>query len=203
MPTSAASFWKYFRETEEALRASSVTQALISDFEQHLHAVVETDWEIGPGENQATRLSLSPSPDDAAAVAAVKDLLDVAPHIAGWEFSLYKPPRKWDLRFSVTADGDEHRIDGSKWQVVLYAFEDGSFDFVFRPDRSSDRLETSVLEHAAAVIVDGELGEQFRLEQVGEISVVKEWSEDEEPSAQRLKPGLLVKLVESARNESS
>ena len=94
----------------------------------------------------------------------------------------------------MTVDDAEVEIDGKLWEFVLYKFKDGTYDLLFKPD-AAQALSDEYLDYAGTIIVDGELGEERRMELVGDIEVVKAWDEGAMRFARKLEPGLLARLL--------
>ena len=192
---TAKQFWTYFLECEQEFREGCASPETVREFENMLHSIVKVDWEIGPTDDGRTRLSFSPDSDNPRQVARANKLIAQAPAIERWEVSLYKPARKWRMLFQMLVGDKEIKISGSKWEFVLYAFEDNTFDIVFKPPRAEWKAAGTALQEAAIILVDGELGERVRRERIGEIEVVEEWDDAQKESSQDLAVGLLASLI--------
>jgi hypothetical protein len=155
----------------------------------------KVDWEIGPLQQGGQFLAFSPSQVDDECYSAVKLMIASAPNHPNWKFTLFKPPRVWFLEFDLELAGGTRTVDGKLWEFIIYAFKDGTFDILFKPDISCDDLEKDALLNAAIVIVDGELGEAARRATIGEIEIVKHWNPDVRHKARLLKPGLLQEII--------
>jgi hypothetical protein len=191
MSDSISEFWHWFAEHESLFRKGAVPHSLIRQFEEKLFAIAELDWEIGPDPAGGACLAISPRDH----LQDAQDLVEKAPRLAGWNIKLFKPPKEWDLRFDVLGKNGKIGIDANNWEFVVYHFDDGSFDIVFKPDVDCNED----LRHAAYTIVDSEIGEELRRQVVGEVSVVSEWTPSEAPRAKQLAPKLLLKLIQNHR----
>jgi len=163
-------FWRWFSEHEFALADANIPQALIADLEARLFAIHPLDWEMGPGRNAPNFFALSPR-GDPQVLQVAKQIVARAPILVNWEFYPAKPPRNWNLRFSLMIDDRSVEIDGKRWEFVAYRFKDGSYDLVFKPDCDYG-VTPDYLQWAATIIADGELGEETRMTHVPNIEVV-------------------------------
>jgi hypothetical protein len=194
-------FWTWFLLVEADLRGNSVDDDMIETLEAHLFRVCVVDWEIGPAREGVTRLSISSHEGDHEGLVAARLLIECAPTLPEWEFSLYKPRRReWNLEFEIVGQEGTRTIDAKQWEFVLYGFDDGTFDVLLRPDESCRDIEKDALSTAAIIIVDGELGEDARRTVIGDIDVVDVWKPAELEGARLLEPGLLDQLISKSRS---
>jgi hypothetical protein len=187
------SFWKWFAEHSSGLAGAAVPQPLVSQLEKRLFAIHRLDWEIGPGRTSPSFFALSPR-GERELLRVTRSIVAQAPALTGWEFYPAKPPRAWNLVFSVSVGGRWVEIDGKQWEFIAFKFNDGTYDLVLKPD---DRMGLSEedLYWAAIIVADGELGEETRMDLVPTIEVVMKWEEGLAQSAKKLEPGLLAKVV--------
>jgi hypothetical protein len=186
-------FWGWFKKHSSELAAHDIPEALIEELETRLHEIHELDWEIGPGRNAPNFFALSPR-GDKDLLKLTRAVITKAPDLPAWEFFPAKPPRNWNLVFSLTVDDASIEIDGKLWEFIAYKFKDGTYDLVFKPD-STKGLSEDYLYWAAMIIADGELGEEIRMELVQTLEVVTAWDAKMTPSARKLQPGGLAKLL--------
>jgi hypothetical protein len=191
---NVAIFWRWFSAHESMLAAKTIPSKLISELEERLFAVAHLDWEIGPGKTAASLFAISPK-GDREKLNLTRRVIAQAPKLNGWEFYPAKPARKWNLEFRLNAKDGPVDVDGKKWEFVAYRFDDGTYDLVLKPDRDQG-LPDDYLGWAATIIVDGELGEEKRIEAIGNIEVLKAWDKDAAKSARKLEVGLLKKVIE-------
>lgn len=189
-----ADFWRWFGANCGGLTPNVISEPLISELESRLFAMERLDWEIGPGRSQPNLFALSPGGDEDL-LRISRNIIALAPEVSGWEFHPAKPPRVWNLVFTLAVEDSPVEIDGKCWESVAYKFEDGTFNLVLKPN---DRMGLSeeYLSWAATIIVDGEIGEEARMERVGQIEVVTSWDEREARSARALEIGLLSELFD-------
>lgn len=191
-------FWEWFLVNESDLRRDSIPDLVISEFEDHLFRVCKVDWEIGPDQSGLTYFSLSPV-DGSDSYDAVTALLKIAPHHPQWRFTLFKPPRAWDLIFTLQIEDGDVEIDAKLWEFVVYAFKDETFDILFKVDDLHSRLDEDKLIEAAVIVLNGELGEAVRRDLVGDIEIVQQWKAEEQAKVALLEPGLLKQVLERRR----
>jgi hypothetical protein len=187
-------FWRWFSRHSADLAHNP--NLLIRDLEERLFAIVEVDWEVGPGITKTHLFSLSPR-GDFELLYMTTTIIERAPDLPDWQFSAAKLPRQWNLQVQIDHDGTLVEIDANQWEYLLYRFKDGTFNLLLKPDNRKV-LSQEELELAAITIVDGELGEQKRMLLVGEIVVVGEWDATEAPHVASLRPKILARLMKSS-----
>ena len=188
-----ASFWNWFSEHCGELASGDIPQTLIAQLEERLFAIHRLDWEIGPGQKSLNSFALSPR-GDRQTLQLTRSIVAQAPKLPGWEYCPAKPRREWDLVFSLNVNGEEVEIDGKRWEFVAFKFDDGTFDLIFKPDNTHG-LTDDYLNWAATIIADGEIGEEKRMDLIGNIEVVTAWDDKAGRFARALEPGLLVKSL--------
>ncbi len=183
--------WKWFLQHCHQLSGRSADSELVKELDRLVLAAADVGWEIGH-DHGTPYLAISPRGESNN---EAKKLLASAPVVPGWTIRLYKPPKEWNIRFSVALDGKQVEIDGSQWECVCYRFPDGKRDLVFKAPSSLEGVEEENLWSIALTIVDGELGEEVRRTCVSQVDLTTTWSAREAPMARRLAPGLLRELV--------
>lgn len=187
-------FWKWFVEHRDQLGRRDLPDSLVRELENRIFSLHELDWEIGPGQHAPNMFCLSPSGE--------KDLLQItqqivkrAPDLNDWEIHSAKPARKWDLVFNLAVDSRNVEMDGKQWEFVVYKFNDGTYDLLFKPEKKNEELSDEYLNWAATIIADGELGEETRMSLIGQVEVVKSWDARSMHAARKVEPGLLARLL--------
>ena len=186
-------FWKWFFDHSAELAAANVPESLINELEQRLFLIHRLDWEIGPGVKETKLFALSPK-GDKEILSLTRYIITEAPKIKNWEFYPAKPRRTWNLVFDLMVDRKPFEIDAKLWEFVAYKFSDGTYDLLFKPDIGVTLTE-DYLYWAATIIVDGEIGEEKRMEMIGNIEILTVWDEKAAPLARKLEIGLLGQLV--------
>ena len=193
LPDSVPRFWEWFADNQAALAMASVPDSLVVELEARLFAICKLDWEIGPGRNAPNMLALSPR-GDPGLLQLTRGIVAQAPPLSGWEFHPAKPPRTWNLVFTLEKADSRTEIDAKLWEFVLYKFRDGTFDLLLKPERNL-ALPEDYLGWAAIIIADGEIGEETRMERISTLEVVNSWDDKSAKNASKLEPGLLAKLM--------
>jgi hypothetical protein len=186
-------FWKWFAENNVVLGHKDVPESLVAQLEEHLFAIDRFDWEIGPGSVRQHRFSLSPC-GDIEKLTLTQTIVKAAPSLDGWEFYSAKQPREWMLSFSLMADNLPVEIDAKLWEIVVYKLKNGMYDILFKPNTTMG-LKEEHLYWAATIILDGELGEEKRIEKIAGVEIVSDWSDDTRKSARALEVGMLNRII--------
>lgn len=171
---AADAFWAWFQAV-----AGATDDELRRELDARVASLGELAWEIGSSA-AGRRLAISPggNPDLLPLTRAV---VARAPRVSGWTFHPARPPKDWDLTFSLGADV---RIDARGWRYLLQRYADGTLDVeIAAPDLM--RYEEPIRIHAARIALDGELGEERRLARVQDVFVYYDF---EAADAPRIRP---------------
>jgi hypothetical protein len=165
-------FWSWF-----GANAAAMTNACRENQSQFLDAEITPrirriadglGWEIGPYAYPDEALVFSPPTYDELSI--VRTIVSRAPEIPGWKFFACKPPK--DL-LSLTFDLGGKRIVADLWTYRLTAYN--NYEFVdieiFYPQ--SVAIPAGMEASLAELIVEALVGEEMRLEKVGEIEIKK------------------------------
>lgn len=185
-------FWDWFSSKQTELVSENLDAGLVGELEDRLFQIEELDWEIGPGTHKANMFAVSPAGDQKT-LQLCRQVIAYAPCLPDWEFYPAKPPRKWQLRFTLATESGEILVNGADWEVVCSPVGD-RWDLTFRPSHVL-QLEVASLSWAATILTDGELGEEMRMEKVENIRVVEQWPPNLSCKAQQLSLGLLRTLL--------
>nr|WP_199081962.1 hypothetical protein [Pedobacter sp. ASV19] len=173
-------FWKWFLTHCNDFGEKFENEKLINELDERILDLGNFVWEIGPGVEHDNMLVISPG-GDPDLLEKTKEIISYATLCKGWEFYYSKQPKEWDLIFILEKDnGDEIEIDGRHWQYTLLKFDDGMFKVIFKAPGLST-LSADERLTAAEIILDGILGEEFRILTIEEIEVVDD-SEDQNTS---------------------
>lgn len=164
-------FWRWFQTISSELGIRLDNQSLLAELDERVSRLGDVSWEVGPGRLEENALVITPD-GSKEWLGLTQHFVALAPRIPGWEFHWARPPREWDLRFSVERDtGGILDIDAREWKYVLFRFADHSFDIVVEQSNHRD-VSASDRYTAAVVLLDGILGEAKRLELIGGIEPV-------------------------------
>jgi len=186
-------FWGWFKSIAENIEENILMSEFTSELEERISGIADIDWEIGPGVHSKWLFVLSPK-GDRDLLKITKKIIICAPKIDEWEFYYAKPAKRWNLIFYIKYKDNDVLVDGSTWEYKLFEFPDGTFDIVFRPNNASNLSEND-LWLAACIIVDGEIGEERRIEFIKNIEIVSDWDDGTSQKGNHLKLGVLNKLI--------
>lgn len=172
-----AGFWAWFREHEAYLRPEVVAAAPTGEVMRQLDRRVRAlgaglSWEIGPGLERENAFVLSPGGvrenlvvSDAVVGAAPVDL-------PAWEFHAARPPKRWDRRFQLQRGQGWLDVDARSWRYTLVGFNRGEFfDVTLHIGTTLRDASDEERQHAAWILLDGELGERCTIERIGAVAV--------------------------------
>ena len=186
-------FWAWFEGKRIDLASPQPSDQTIAELDRRLADLGVRNWELGPGTVEANSLIISPG-GEADRLGLVTEIVDSAPLVKGWEWHHAKPPKNWKLRFEMDISGRQVTIDGHDWEFLLYRFKDRTYDIVFHP-LVQQGLSKDDLLTAAFTLLDGELGEEARINLFGAVEVVSGWGTEPIEKVRRLEAGLLRRLV--------
>lgn len=169
-------FWRWFISTLSNVVDPLHDQEFMSSLNAKVARLGNISWELGPGfvDPKNTSLVLSPS-GDRETLKITSDFVAQAPYLDGWEFYAAKPPKQWNLFFTVDdKQGNTIEIDASKWRYALLRYSDNTYHIVIRME-DTDRLSASLRLTAAEIALDGELGETLRIQMIVGIDVVEQF----------------------------
>lgn len=99
-------------------------------------------------------------------------IVSAAPSIPDWEFHPAKPPKEWTPVFEIQDDeGDAVEVDASEWTFVLVRYPDGSTEAMVEA-ANLGHVSPERRRWAAEIVLDGLLGEEKRLNDIDNVTVV-------------------------------
>lgn len=155
---AARAFWAWFAATHHEL-AQGFDGPAATELDRRIDALGFM-WELGPGQAQPCALTISPD-GDPQRLDATTSFVALAPRLDGWEF--YPARRRRPiLEFTFEcAQGHPARVDPTTWRYALRRHRDGMFELdIFL---SESLLDEECAYSAAAIAVDGAIGERARL----------------------------------------
>lgn len=183
-PGRIGEFWSWFAGACGTFGERFENAAAIEELARRIAALGPFTWEMGPGLKNPGRILLVISPGgDRRLLPAARDIVARAPELPGWEFLPARPPKDWDLRASLEYEGvGSLFLDARAWRYVAAPGPGGLLDFVVcAPELAY--YEDEVRRVAAGIILDGELGEEARLDHIAGIDVVAEFDERQDEVA--------------------
>ncbi|MCB0570956.1 MAG: hypothetical protein KDC66_14370 [Phaeodactylibacter sp.] len=173
------SFWRWFAETEEAIRDYFADEtfvdkaALVEAIDNRVLDFGLFSWTIGPGSGRPFNLTISPNGSRERLLVS-KQIVAAAPPLPGWEFHYAKPPQEQGLVFSLYDDFMmECEVDASGWRFVVEKRPEGRA-VVILETQDTGRLGPDTLFMAAQQAVTNLLGEEMVINHVQHVEVVEE-----------------------------
>lgn len=168
-------FWNWFVENEVALivaiEEEGETKHFVSSLDNLILDIGKFSWEIGPSINGGWSLTISPN-GDKDLLHTSQTIMDNSPQLTKWEFYHSKPPKRWEKRFTVHDDlMNSHEIDASKWNYVALKYNDQMVGLILEANNIT-HLGESIAKTAGDILVEGELGEETKINKIATIEVV-------------------------------
>lgn len=164
-------FWQWFKAASARIASYEEGWFLegINERVSELDSAIA--WEVGPGTVAPNRLALSPNLDRAL-LPLTREIVRLAPRIEDWEFLPSRPRKDWLPRFRLECDdGSELDVDASQWQFLLLVHPDGEREVVLVGE-SAERVPASQQWTAAAIVLEGMVGEELLLERVDSFAML-------------------------------
>lgn len=159
----AEDFWQWFTDNADRLAANPDSRDLISALDRGVSLTwPQLGWEIGPDPSGDWYFALSPNLNRALHSQA-KEAVRTAPEVMGWRFYAARQRKAWDGRFTVRTRDGIKEFNSTGWRFVLLRYPDAKVEVVL-VSRDARPLEPEERRMAAAVVVEGMLGEEFLLE---------------------------------------
>ncbi|HRI69810.1 MAG TPA: hypothetical protein PK156_36525 [Polyangium sp.] len=172
-----AAFWRWFQTIADDLAADFEDEQLQAELDKRIAQLGDISWELGPGIVEENALVMTPD-GSRDWLPVTQHIVELAPRISGWEFQSARPPRKWDMQFSIEGAGGTHLdIDARPWRYVLFTYPDNTFDIVLEQNNLHS-VDDDDRYAAAVVLLDGVVGERRRLALLGGIECVETLSAD-------------------------
>ncbi len=178
------SFWQWFAANADRIAADPNNADLVNQLDQLVVEVwPELAWEIGPDPSGDWYFALSPNLNRSL-VASAEEAIRDAPTVTGWRLYPARQRKAWDGKFEFESQGRVLRFDSSGWQYVLLRYPEGDTEVVLSAPEAAT-LPDDDRWQAAAIVIEGLLGEACLLEHVNSFAL--EPGLDEKLSA-KLKP---------------
>jgi len=172
---SIREFWSYFARAAPFLAGNLLNEKMQDELDLQVARLGSAlSWEIGPGSSKPNALAISPG-GDPDLLSITRTVISEAPPIDGWEFHPAKPPKKWDLQFSLSEGSEVVDVDARSWRYTLLDFGDGVYDLTLEA-QNLNAVGDELRSAAGEALVEGILGEERRIEVIGRIDVVTRMS---------------------------
>lgn len=169
-------FWNWFTKHKQMLSNLNINDSFIMQLDSRVLSLGNFVWEVGPGINKPHSFTISPG-GDFNLLKDTKRIISFAPKLEDWEFYYAKRIKDWNNYFHVIADGVKYAIDISKWEYILLAYEDKTFDIIVKPNPYPFELEEKIYG-VLEMVLDSIVGEEHRLEQIKYTEVVADFDSD-------------------------
>jgi hypothetical protein len=173
---SPENFWNWFAANATRIAANPSDTRLIKELDQRIFETwPQLAWEIGPDSTGDWYFALSPNINRELAITA-QEAIREAPSVSGWKFYPTRQRKTWNGIFEMEAEGRNVAFNSAHWKYVLLRYPDGETEVVFTAPESSS-LQPEDRWQAAAIVVEGLLGEQCLLEHVTSFALEPELDE--------------------------
>ncbi len=171
-------FWSWFAGACTTFGERFENAAAVEELARRIAGLGKFSWEMGPGLKNPSNLLLVISPGgNRDLLPRTREIIALAPACPGWEFAPARPPKQWDLRASLEYEGvGALFLDARPWRYALQKNPQGKLRIVICAPDLAD-YDEPVKQVAAGIILDGELGEDARLDHIARIDVVAEFDE--------------------------
>lgn len=178
-------FWGWFNSNQGNFREHFENQELLSELDQWICSLGDFSWEVGPGIEKPNALIISPN-GVLELLQVTKEIVSLAPKLDEWEFHYAKPPKNWELQFSIQDENEnEIKIDANDWEYVLLKYPDNKFEILIKASQISGLSEDSKFL-AVQITLDGILGEQRRMKFIDGVEIVTEFEDSYKGRASRI-----------------
>jgi hypothetical protein len=170
------SFWKWFGENlsllETMVDASDVSR-LSPLMDEAIASLTGTlGWEVGPGLNKDYQLAFTLK-GNLTNLEIARTVISDAPKSAHWEFHAGRPPKVWDLTFTMLNRKEQQvEIDARNWQYTLVGYDSCSFFDIKIVAPNLPRMDELAKTQAATILLQGLLGEVAFLKLIDRIEIV-------------------------------
>lgn len=169
--TAANIFWQWFSNHHKELGENFDNEKALVELDNQILDLGDFAWEIGPGIKGKNQLVISPG-GNISLLPITKQIIANATNIPGWVFCYAKPPKQWQLLYDFRKEnGDVIEIDASKWKYVLVRYEEGFEIIIQTNDLTNLSKEDKLI--ASEILLDGILGEEFRMLHITYIDIVE------------------------------
>src|SRR6266853_1401460 len=166
-------FWSWFSGIAAALALDIENPSLLEELDARvLELGSMLSWEVGPGSTEPLQFVVSPNLNRNLRQKA-REIVSRAPVLKGWEFHSARRPKDWDYKFVMERSNGRQSIpfDASGWSFVLLQYPDGTREILLH-GRNLPPLDDDERWQAAAVTLEGILGEEVLLESINEFDLV-------------------------------
>lgn len=171
-------FWQWFVQHEQLIRNAIEEES--TDHQVHIKEQLDNlildfgmlTWDLGLDENSDWFFTLSPN-GDSDLLIVTEQIIEEAPSHLGWRFHASRPAKVWDRKFTIYDHEMEVReIDASTWHYVAFLDSKNKIELII--EVGNLRLEEEIIERAANLFLNNEIGERLLITDISKIQVVSE-----------------------------
>ena len=181
------SFWQWFVQNDIRIKNSIVQELaeersyIIEQLDNHILGFGMLKWDLGLDDSQNWFFTLSPN-GDKDLLAITERIIENAPHFLSWTFHASKQATFSSEKVSLyDNDMEPLEIDPSKWHYIAFIESDGKIELILEA-KNVKNIDEEIIELAANLFVINEIGEKMRILNVSTISVVSEFTSEDEDS---------------------
>jgi len=167
-------FWTWFRANADAIAAHPESPVLLDELDRRVRSLgPDLSWEIGPGISKTWQLAISPNLDRDLRTFA-RSIVSEAPNLKDWEFHSTRQRKEWDYKIELIGDdgGVAIALDATSWTFVLLRYPAGTREILLKA-AGLPVLTDDERWQAAAITLEGILGEEVLLDMVDEFELVE------------------------------
>jgi len=168
-------FWSWFATNESAIvraiEGESASESVVENLDNLILDIGAFYWEIGPGINKPWCLTISPN-ENKDLLKISRQIVETALELDNWEFNYFKPAKDWDRTFVIYDDlMNEQQVDASSWNYVALTHQDEMVALILEAS-NIQHLDKETALTAAGLVVLSEIGEEFRINKIAEVTIV-------------------------------
>jgi len=150
-------FWNWFQSNEELLQPQNISKEFTRELELELKKIGIFAWEIGPSEAIPIKQYFAlPLMRDTEHDGYMRELIELAPNIAGWVFQVGLPPKKWKRK--ILWGPECNLVDANEWHFQIFKYPDGLHDLILVLEKRFLRKQVD-MEEVLFTVAESELGQ--------------------------------------------
>ncbi|RMZ58950.1 hypothetical protein D1632_15400 [Chryseobacterium nematophagum] len=171
-------FWNWFEFNQSELVPDKITDTLINELNNKILSLADLNWEIREGINKSNMLIISAGGNNDL-LSIAKNIIDCAPNLKEWEYSYYKPAKKWDYRLSLKKHiGFDKEINVENWEYVLERFDDTTFGIIIKTE-NINTLKDDDKYTIVDIVLENILGDDLSYGLIKNVEIVNEFDDNQ------------------------
>jgi hypothetical protein len=161
-------FWNWFKVKSSELQSDKYPNDTFTELDERVYNM-GLYWEVGPGVKKENLLTISVS-GRRDLLDRAKSLLDNAPILDDWEFSLLKKSKtNWN---KLEIPSDDIKILADNWTYVLLKYKDGKKEILIKADTLADFEKDKKIE-LAEIVLTNLIGEEKMMDELDYLDVLE------------------------------